>query len=95
MKFTSSGNVTLKVDYIVDNQLDITVSDSGFGIPEDQLPHIFDAFCQASPETTRKHGGSGLGLAITHKLIESMSGEISVESTPGIGTTFSLTLPNS
>ncbi len=95
MKFTASGNVTLKVDYIADNQLDITVSDSGFGIPEDQLPHIFDAFCQASPETTRKHGGSGLGLAITHKLIESMGGEISVESTPGIGTTFSMTLPNS
>lgn len=95
MKFTASGNVTVKVDYTVDNQLEITVSDSGFGIPEDQLPHIFDAFCQASPETTRKYGGSGLGLAITHKLIESMGGEISVESTPDIGTTFNLTLPNS
>jgi len=95
MKFTQSGNVTVKVDYVVDNQLEITVSDSGFGIPEDQLPRIFDAFCQASAETTRKHGGSGLGLAITHKLIESMSGEISVESTPGVGTTFSLTIPNS
>ncbi|MBT3317339.1 hybrid sensor histidine kinase/response regulator, partial [bacterium] len=59
------------------------------------LPQIFDAFCQASPETTRKHGGSGLGLAITHKLVESMGGEISVESTPDIGTTFNLTLPNS
>ena len=95
MKFTASGNVTVKVDYIVDNQLEITVSDSGFGIPEDQLPQIFDAFCQASPETTRKHGGSGLGLAITHKLVESMGGEISVKSTPDIGTTFNLTLPNS
>lgn len=95
MKFTSSGNVTIKVDYNLDNQLEIIVSDSGFGIPEDQLPKIFDAFCQASPETTRKYGGSGLGLAITHKLIESMGGEISVESTPGVGTTFSLTLPNS
>jgi signal transduction histidine kinase len=94
LKFTSSGNITVTVEYASEN-LEITVSDSGFGIPKDQISHIFDPFSQASPETTRKYGGSGLGLAITHSLVESMDGMISVDSTPGIGTTFNLTLPNS
>lgn len=73
--------------------LRVSVSDTGIGIPEDQLGRIFDAFYQVDSSSTREHGGAGLGLSIVRKLIEAHGGEVWAESSVGQGTTFHFTLP--
>ena len=73
--------------------LRVSVSDTGIGIPEDQLARIFDAFYQVDATSTRQHGGAGLGLSIVRKLIEAHGGEAWAESIVGVGTTFHFTLP--
>lgn len=73
--------------------LRVSVSDTGIGIPEDQLSRIFDAFYQVDSSSTREHGGAGLGLSIVRKLIEAHGGEVWVESIVGAGATFHFTLP--
>ena len=73
--------------------LRVSVSDTGIGIPEDQLARIFDAFYQVDATSTRQHGGAGLGLSIVRKLIEAHGGEVWAESLVGAGTTFHFTLP--
>jgi two-component system, sensor histidine kinase and response regulator len=97
IKFTSKGSVTVRVrvktlsaDTVV---LNCFVSDTGIGIPLEKQKVIFDAFAQADASITRKYGGTGLGLSICNQLIQLMGGEISVESEPKKGTTFSFTLP--
>lgn len=95
-KFTSKGNITLTV-HAQSNSDEKTsiyfeVKDSGIGISEDKLEHIFQSFAQEKSDTTRKYGGTGLGLAITKKLIELQGGEIKVESKLGEGTKFFFTL---
>lgn len=100
-KFTESGNITLTVEQIstLDSSiydgpwLRFIVSDTGIGMKNNQIEKIFDAFTQADASTTRKYGGTGLGLAITKQFINMMGGDIHVESIPGQGTTFSLTIP--
>ena len=73
--------------------LRVSVSDTGIGIPSDQLGRIFDAFYQVDSSSTREHGGAGLGLSIVRKLIEAHGGEVWAESIIGVGTTFHFTLP--
>jgi signal transduction histidine kinase len=73
--------------------LRVSVSDTGIGIPDDQLGRIFDAFYQVDSSSTRQHGGAGLGLSIVRKLVEAHGGEVWVESILGAGTTFHFTLP--
>lgn len=73
--------------------LRVSVSDTGIGIPEDQLARIFDAFYQVDSSSTRQHGGAGLGLSIVRKLVEAHGGEVWADSIIGVGTTFHFTLP--
>ena len=69
------------------------VSDTGIGMTDEQQAKIFDAFVQADKSTSRNYGGTGLGLAICKDFCELMGGDISVESEPGVGTSFRVNLP--
>lgn len=75
------------------SQIVIQVSDTGIGIPEDQLDYIFDRFHQVDNSMTRKEEGTGIGLALVHELVKLMQGDIAVESTVGKGASFRITLP--
>ncbi len=98
IKFTATGEVALsalitEVDE-ESNRVNIlfTVQDSGIGIPPDQLDLLFQPFTQSDTSTTREYGGSGLGLSICQSLVQLMGGDISVTSTPGVGSRFSFSL---
>jgi PAS domain S-box-containing protein len=97
LKFTDRGLVRVRVDLEgVDgdtHRLRLAVEDSGIGIPDEQLPLLFESFAQADTSTTRRHGGAGLGLAICRELVALMSGTIEVSSVPGEGSTFTVVLP--
>lgn len=97
LKFTAKGVVTINVvnDGITGDIIHtgITVSDTGIGIRKDKLQHIFDRFQQAEDSVTRNYGGTGLGLSIVQELVALQNGSITVESEPGIGTTFKLIFP--
>ncbi|WP_338871200.1 response regulator [Myxococcus stipitatus] len=92
-KFTETGEVALSVVPSGDEVV-MTVEDTGVGIPSDQLPFIFEKFRQVDGSTTRKVGGTGLGLAIVRELSRVLGGNVTVTSTLGRGTTFTVRLPN-
>jgi len=92
VKFTEKGKVQVTVAQI-DTKIAITVADTGIGITEDHLLHIFDEFRQADSSTSRRFGGTGLGLAIAKKYANLLGGTISVKSTSGSGSEFTLLLP--
>ncbi len=93
VKFTDKGTVHVKLYYPYQNKWGIEVSDTGHGIPDAELPHIFETFRQIEGATTRVHGGFGLGLSIVRQLVNLMNGEIKVQSAIDVGTTFMITLP--
>ncbi|MCU0245495.1 MAG: ATP-binding protein [Bryobacter sp.] len=93
VKFTSEGQVTVEVHAEPQGGIRIDVRDSGIGVSPDFQKRIFEPFLQADSSTTRKYGGTGLGLAISRKLVRLMGGTLSVSSTPGRGSTFSVALP--
>ncbi len=97
LKFTPAGGITIMCGKASrmdgPEMLDITVSDTGVGIPPQKLATIFEKFVQADTSVTRKYGGTGLGLAITKTLIDIMGGTINVESVEGQGSRFSVRLP--
>ena len=97
IKFTEKGEIVLSVVCAEKTQdramLSFFVKDTGIGISEENIGHLFSAFTQTDSTITRKHGGTGLGLAISKKLVVLMEGDIQVESGPGRGSTFSFTLP--
>ena len=92
-KFTTRGEVTLRITDAPGAMLSFCVSDDGIGMTEEQLARVFDEFAQASSETARNFGGTGLGLPIARKLCEKMGGELVATSTLGEGSTFTMTLP--
>ncbi|MBL0177120.1 MAG: response regulator [Ignavibacteria bacterium] len=91
-KFTEHGAVDV-VATLSGSDVEITVTDTGIGISEEHLPHIYEQFRQADGGTARKYGGTGLGLAIAKKYTALLGGRLAVKSALGAGTTFTLTLP--
>lgn len=96
-KFTSEGQIQISVTKAQDvfsgsehrREFQIEIADTGAGIAQDRIAHIFDVFVQEDNTITRRYGGSGLGLSIVKNLVTLMDGEISVDSTIGVGSTFS------
>ncbi|MEY4550535.1 MAG: hypothetical protein RL685_6730, partial [Pseudomonadota bacterium] len=92
-KFTSNGRVQLEVSVDGLGWLEISVSDTGIGMTEEQRLRLFRPFMQADSSTTKRYGGTGLGLAISQRFCEMMGGRIEVTSRPGIGSCFTVRLP--
>lgn len=93
IKFTESGSVTISAIALTDDLVEVTVSDTGIGIPPDKFTEIFQAFEQVDASISREYGGTGLGLSITKQLVELHGGTIRVESELGKGSRFIFTLP--
>ena len=93
IKFTETGSVEVSVSEISPSRVAIAVKDTGIGIAESDIDHIFEEFRQVDQSTTRKYGGTGLGLAITKSLVHIMKGTITLESKLGQGSTFCVELP--
>ncbi len=91
-KFTAEGGITLRIERAGEDQIAFSVIDTGIGIAQEKLDVIFEAFQQADGTTSRTYGGTGLGLSISRELARALGGEISVQSTPGSGTIFTLSL---
>jgi signal transduction histidine kinase/CheY-like chemotaxis protein/HAMP domain-containing protein len=92
IKFTEKGKVEIKLRQVNQNII-FTITDTGIGIAENHINHIFDEFRQADSSTSRRFGGTGLGLAIAKKYSNLLKGDLSVESTLGKGSVFTLVLP--
>ena len=95
LKFTPAGEVCLRVSHSKAGDfdlIDVAVADTGIGIPPDRLQQIFESFTQAETSITKRFGGTGLGLTISRMLAYRMAGDILVNSTPGLGSVFTLTL---
>ncbi|OGF67211.1 MAG: hypothetical protein A2Y62_11830 [Candidatus Fischerbacteria bacterium RBG_13_37_8] len=92
IKFTHTGIISVSAGKS-DHMVEISVTDSGIGIPAEKLTDIFKSFEQVDASTAREYGGTGLGLAITKQLVELHGGSIQVESEPGKGSRFSFTVP--
>jgi signal transduction histidine kinase len=92
LKFTKQGSVTIRARLDGD-QVVFSVTDTGIGIPNDQLDHIFGEFRQVDSSVSREFGGTGLGLSITKTFVELHGGRIWVESEPGRGSTFHFAIP--
>ena len=95
-KFTERGTITVDARQGQENGRDcvtISVADTGIGMTLEQIGKLFQEFSQASSGTAAKYGGTGLGLAISKRFCQMMGGDITVESEPGRGSTFTIRLP--
>ena len=95
-KFTERGTITVDARQGQKNGRDwvtVAVADTGIGMTPEQVGKLFQEFSQADASTTRKYGGTGLGLAISRRFCQMMGGDITVESQPGRGSTFTIRLP--
>lgn len=92
-KFTATGEISLVIEAKANDMIAFTVHDTGIGIAKEQQDTIFEAFSQADGSISRKYGGTGLGLSISRDLARLLGGELTVESTPGSGSAFTLTCP--
>ncbi len=96
IKFTETGKISVKIRLLKEDRtkvsLEFLITDTGIGIAENRLVHIFDDFEQATSDTSKLYGGTGLGLAIVKQLVERQGGKLIVKSSPGKGSTFGFTL---
>jgi signal transduction histidine kinase len=95
-KFTEQGEITLSVERQARSDGDwmvFKIADTGIGMTKEQCDRLFVAFTQADSSTTRNYGGTGLGLSITRSFCRMIGGDISVESAPGVGSTFTMEIP--
>jgi signal transduction histidine kinase len=92
VKFTDSGAVTVRLSRGA-RAVRVDVADTGIGIAAEELPRLFRPFAQVDTGLTRRHGGTGLGLYISRRLATLLAGHIEVESTPGVGSVFTVVLP--
>lgn len=93
VKFTSQGKVQLEAQVLPDERLQLAVIDTGIGIASSQLERIFEPFVQTQGMDGGRYGGTGLGLALSRRLVKLMGGTIEVQSLPGAGSRFTLSLP--
>ncbi len=99
IKFTDTGQVTVNVRLnatqgdVTEPALVISVSDTGIGIPADDVARVFEPFGQSDSNDTRRHGGTGLGLTISRNLCRAMGGDLTLDSAQGEGSTFCITVP--
>jgi signal transduction histidine kinase/HPt (histidine-containing phosphotransfer) domain-containing protein/ActR/RegA family two-component response regulator len=96
IKFTEHGGVRVRVGTLPlgggSTRATLAVTDTGIGLGADQLARLFQPFVQADSSTTRQFGGTGLGLSIVERLAQAMGGDVAIESAPGVGSTFTVTL---
>lgn len=94
IKFTKHGEIIIRAKLSDHDEhkyrLDLEITDTGIGIPEEKIEHLFDTFSQVDASTTRKYGGTGLGLSIAKKISELMGGDVSISSKVGEGSSFSV-----
>ena len=92
IKFTDKGEILIRAEPVSETETHATirfsVKDTGIGIPPERQAAIFERFTQVDGSTTRRYGGTGLGLTISKQLVEAMGGQIGLDSTPGVGSTF-------
>jgi signal transduction histidine kinase len=93
LKFTLQGEVRVTARIDESGMATFTVTDTGVGIPADALQHIFDDYTQVETALNRRLRGTGLGLSLCRRLARLLGGDVSVQSTPGVGSTFSATIP--
>jgi len=93
VKYTEKGGVFISVKKVREQKVCIEIQDTGIGIPKEHLPRIFERFYVVDKSRSRSFGGTGLGLSIVRHIVLLHNGSIDVESSPGSGTTFSITLP--
>ncbi|WP_165189507.1 ATP-binding protein [Caulobacter soli] len=93
VKFTIEGSVTLAAACLEDGRIELSVTDTGVGLAEDMIDHVFERFTQADASVTRQFGGTGLGLSISRRLAEAMGGEVGASSQLGQGSRFWCVLP--
>ena len=96
VKYTDKGGIKIQADLLEDfeekQKIRFSFSDTGMGIPEEKMKNLFSRFEQAHRSISTKNGGVGLGLGITKMIVDSMEGEVGVESREGVGSTFFVTL---
>ena len=93
VKFTDDGEITVRTALAGEGRWSLVVADTGLGISAAAQASLFEPFVQADVSTTRQHGGTGLGLAIVARIVGLMGGQVTVDSAPGRGSTFTVTLP--
>jgi two-component system sensor histidine kinase EvgS len=93
LKFTSTGEIVVGCQATPTGAV-ISVRDTGIGIPPEHVPHIFEMFRQVDSSDTRSYSGAGLGLYIVRQLVDQLGGTIAVDTAPGRGSTFRVTLPD-
>ena len=93
LRYTPAGGQVTVRSKVHDQAVDVVVSDTGIGISAEDLPHLFERFYRADKSRTRQTGGSGIGLTIVKSIVEAHQGEVNVQSEPGQGSQFTVTIP--